>query len=214
MPNHVVNYIRFEGDANKIIELKNAIKNDRFGVGTIDFDKLIPMPADLHIEASTRTKRAEEAYKKFVDQYNSAPISLEDETEYLKTQSEEVREHWSLGSAAYHNRLLYGHPTWYEWANHNWNTKWNAYGYEEGVDYSVCEDIWFQTAWDAPYPIIVKLSKMYPDIKVIHEWANEDYGSSCGRVEYLNGEVVNAYEPEAEDEIEDFYAELWGRNDF
>ena len=47
MPNHVTNIITYEGDRKQIAEMLEAIKNDEFGIGTLDFNKIIPMPADI-----------------------------------------------------------------------------------------------------------------------------------------------------------------------
>ena len=54
----------------------------------------------------------------------------------------------------------YGYPTWYEFANDKWGTKWDAYqiGYEAEKDGSMT--IWFDTAWAPPMPIYEKLEAM------------------------------------------------------
>ena len=44
MPNHITNVIRFEGEEGKIAGILRDIQNDDFGTGSIDFNKLIPMP--------------------------------------------------------------------------------------------------------------------------------------------------------------------------
>lgn len=48
MPNHVVNRINLEGDKEKIAEMLNAIKSEDYGIGSIDFNKIIPMPESLN----------------------------------------------------------------------------------------------------------------------------------------------------------------------
>ena len=48
MPNHVMNVLEFSGDAGKIREMREKIKNDKFGLGTIDFEKIIPMPESIY----------------------------------------------------------------------------------------------------------------------------------------------------------------------
>lgn len=42
MPNHVENIIALKGDERKIREMLEAIKNDDYGLGTVDFNKIIP----------------------------------------------------------------------------------------------------------------------------------------------------------------------------
>ena len=43
MPNHVTNIIHLRGDAEQIQKLREAVMDDRFGPGSIDFEKVIPM---------------------------------------------------------------------------------------------------------------------------------------------------------------------------
>lgn len=48
MPNHVKNHITFEGDDDEIQRMLAQIQNDEFGLGTISFDKIIPMPESVY----------------------------------------------------------------------------------------------------------------------------------------------------------------------
>ena len=63
MPNHIVNHISLHGDPQKIREMLEAIKSDKLGVGSVDFNKIIPMPESLNIEAGTRTDRGLKLYQ-------------------------------------------------------------------------------------------------------------------------------------------------------
>lgn len=73
----------------------------------------------------------------------------------------------------------------YEWCIANWGTKWNAY--DIGITYDA---VYFQTAWATPLPIWAEISKRFPDLQVIIEYADEDRGNNCGRMVYLNGEQI------------------------
>lgn len=84
-----------------------------------------------------------------------------------------------------------------------------VYGYDESADYSQNTDLWFQTAWSAPHPILQKLSEMYPDITFEHEWADEDIGANCGRKCYQNGECTEEYYPESQKEAIEFACRIW-----
>ncbi len=68
MPNHIINTIRLTGDREKISELLESVKDNRFGIGSLDFNKVIPMPESLQIETSssipTITKPASFAMRK------------------------------------------------------------------------------------------------------------------------------------------------------
>lgn len=162
MPNHVENIVTFEGDEKQIKEMLEQIKNDEFGIGSISFNKVIPMPESI--------------YK------------------------------GDLGTT---EREMYGKNNWYDWSITRWGCKWDAYGYEDGTDYSQNENLWFQTAWSAPHPVLEKLSEMYPDIALIHEWADEDLGQNCGRYIYSEGERIEEYIPNTNKECLDFAAYVW-----
>ena len=218
MPNWVTNYIQMEGDAKQIEKIKEEIKMDWGGLGTIDFNKLIPMSKDLEITAGSTTNRGLKAYKLFAELYQLGAkrtkeellnIPQEREDAFLKHKPEITKEEWEVGKQAYHNILNYGYPTWYEWSLAKWGTKWNASGYTEGIDYNQSDKIWFQTAWSAPVPILEKLSERYPTIRFTHEWADEDLGVNCGRGEYYGGECVDMYFPQGNKEAIEFAARLW-----
>ena len=69
MPNHVENIITLKGDEQRIREMLEAIQNDELGLGTVDFNKIIPMPESLNIESGSRTDRGLKAYSDFIDVY-------------------------------------------------------------------------------------------------------------------------------------------------
>ena len=48
MPNHVTNIIKLNGDRKQISEFLKQIQNDEHGLGTIDFEKIIPMPENIY----------------------------------------------------------------------------------------------------------------------------------------------------------------------
>lgn len=69
MPNHVENNIILKGDEKKIREMLETIQNDDYGLGTVDFNKIIHMPESLNIEAGSKTDRGLKAYSDFIDVY-------------------------------------------------------------------------------------------------------------------------------------------------
>lgn len=218
MPNHVENIITLQGDEKKIREMLEAIKNDDLGIGTIDFNKITGMSKRLDIEAGSRTKRGLDFYKGFIEVYTLGGTMNMDKLRSIPVKSEEIflrqrkdipRDEWELGKAAWQNIRDFGAPTWYEWCNQNWGTKWNAYGYDESRDYSGGNNIWFQSAWAAPHPVIEKLAARYPEITFEHEWADEDIGQNCGRYSYQNGERIEEYFPEAQKEAIEFACRIW-----
>lgn len=218
MPNHVMNNISLQGDEYKIKEMLEAIKSDKFGLGTIDFNKIIPMPESLNIEAGSRTDKGLKYYKDFIETYTlSGTINMEkirnipvkSEEEFLRERNDIPRDEWELGKTAWYNMQKYGAPTWYEWSVINWNTKWNAYGYDKNTDYSKNDSLTFQTAWTAPHPIIEKLAQRYPELYFEHEWADEDIGHNCGRYSYRDGQRVEEFQPESQKEAVEFACRIW-----
>lgn len=69
----------------------------------------------------------------------------------------------------------------YLWHVDHWGTKWNSTEVEtyDGNIFS------FLTAWCPPTPVIKRLSEIFPEIKFVHFWADEDYGYNFG------AEIVN-----------------------
>ncbi len=140
MPNHVKSILSLEGDPKRIQVMLEAIQSDEIGIGSVDFNKIIPMPKSLDIEAGSRTDRGLKTYRTFIEVYTfgrstenarraMANIPVESEECFLSQRADIRRDEWELGKAAWHNIRQYGAPTWYEWSIRHWGTKWNAYGY-------------------------------------------------------------------------------------
>ncbi len=193
MPNHVTNVVTFHGDQERVYEALKRIQKDGEGIGTIDFNKIIPMPESLEIEAGSRTDAGLKAYSEFISEclledrvrhVEDLCITEERERGYLENHGEINRDDFALGKTAYGNLQMYGAPTWYEWCIQNWGTKWNAYDSEFDAENNRLR---FKTAWTAPHSIIRHLSEMFPDITFVHEWADEDIGNNYGRSEYFVG---------------------------
>jgi hypothetical protein len=64
MANHITNVIIFEDDISdeKLHEILETIKDDEIGIGSFDFNKLIPMPKELNIEGDGCPILDEQAY--------------------------------------------------------------------------------------------------------------------------------------------------------
>lgn len=209
MPNHVTSILVVSGDANKRQAMFEAIKNVEIGLGSIDFNKVIPMPESLNVECGSRTDRAMKLYKEFFAE--SASLALTDMVnpgmasktgashedriaELLKKYEAKTKDDpglLQLGEQCYNNIQNYGHSTWYDWSMANWGTKWNSYGYQE-PPYTEKEfdgaTVEFQTAWSAPTPVLIALAEKYPDLDFEIKWADEDFGYNVGHKEYENGE--------------------------
>lgn len=164
MPNHVINILSFEGDKAKIRQMLEDIKDDEYGIHSVDFNKIIPMPPGLDLEAGSCTQAGLDAYRDFIDVYtlggtinteHLSDIPVASEQRFLKVRTDINHEDFALGKQAWNNLRQYGAATWYDWCYANWGTKWNAYGYDGYEPASMPDDcIWFQTAWAEPKPVI------------------------------------------------------------
>lgn len=218
MPKHVMNVVTFTGDAKKVREVLEGIQSDKYGYGSIDFNKIVPMPMELNIESSLKTSEGLKAYKDFVYMYTAfgkrtekelLDIPKEKEEVFLKTREDMDRQAWGLGRQAYRNELKFGVPTWYEWRRDHWGTKRNAYGYDRGCGLLEYNKISFETAWYCPIELIQKISEQYPHVTVKIEWATEMARNAEGRQEYKDGKFESEYYPETREEQNEFSDRIW-----
>lgn len=220
MPNHVTNIIRLSGDGEKIAQMLEEIKYDDIGLGSIDFNKIIPMPEDLNIEESSVMIRGYDQYKQFIDVYtlygsqntdNLLNIPIENEDIFLRARKDIKSDEFALGKKAFQNEQKYGARSWYDWCIQNWGTKWNSYGYEDNLNYNAHPDsVRFETAWSAPHPVLEQLAGMHPDIEFEHKWADEDIGQNCGSRTYKNGIIAEEYCPGSNKEAIEFACAVKG----
>lgn len=83
---------------------------------------------------------------------------------------------------------------WYDWRIANWGTKWNSKNFDDLFDLiDETGELYLETAWNAPLPIIRKLSEILGcEIEII--FGDECYGYGTGRAVYENGkELVCEY---------------------
>ena len=238
MPNHIQSNLKFLCDEKRIREILESVmydpsgENEERGFGTIDFERIIPMPQELDIESGSRTTQAIELYLTSINPNSSyfkgdkmdssefdalvtkinenkrypykSALSKHDIADIAKTLYQKA-ELLYLGRQAVNNCINYGAPTWYEWRVANWGTKWNSYS----NSYDGGDVLHLQTAWSAPKEAIKTLSAKYPDVGMELEYADEDIGSNCGRIMYIGGEIMEEYHPESKKEAIEFAATVW-----
>jgi hypothetical protein len=89
---------------------------------------------------------------------------------------------------------IYGENNWYDWNIKNWGTKWGAYAMPSSQSNE--KTIYFDTAWSTPFPVIVALSKKFPEETFRLAFADEDRGSNLGIVTLKGGEVIEQETPQ------------------
>ena len=211
MPNYVKNRITLCGKgAAKFCE-KLEGENGEF-----DFNKLIPMPSSLDVECGSNTIKGLFIYaSKQKDILIEAQNYIEEKCknwsiEDFRLTEEEEKQLYDLGEQVYRNIVKYDYPTWYEWRNANWGTKWNAMNVSKEV---VSEDnviIEFETAWDYPMPIFKKISRKFMGY-VNCEYAEEQMYLFVGSMDFFNGHLIGFNECEDNsEEARELYHNLWG----
>lgn len=111
-----MNRLRLKGDQNRIDALLKSVKSKD---SILDFNRIIPMPESLNIEAGSRTDNGLKAYKDFVYVYTFAGteqkdllnIPKEKEETFLRARQDIRRDEWELGKTAFQNEQKYGAAT-------------------------------------------------------------------------------------------------------
>lgn len=188
MLNNITNRLEINADSETVKEIMNFIKGESYEDNQpcyIDFNKIIPMPEELLIEASS----AGEYGLQYILAMQRKPFNSLDDIKAIKwieSLSEESRkEAIQLGELYLKNQEKYGYPTWYEWSIKTWGTKWNAYN----QDFDEPNILWFDTAWNGVPKLIIELSKKFPDTEFHYAYADESWGSNTGKGTAKNGKI-------------------------
>lgn len=205
MPNWVRNEVTLSGDAKQIKALKQKVKSKD---NAFDFNKIVPMPEELDIEASDLLARD------FIQHWKDSPMKecvtevLDQAIQYFLYERECEGEKMTLKdiqntTKMIHNYFKYGYLFWNDWRLEKWGTKWNTNGADCWKDGFV-----FDTAWSTPEPAMRTLSELYPDVEIFIKYADEDLGQNCGTYTCVNG-CTSADGLTGEDATK-FACELWG----
>ena len=101
-----------------------------------------------------------------------------------------------MGDLGAEERRIYKDNNWYDWRYQHWGTKWNSYGYTNGVTFNENENqIRFDTANGSSRKIIAALSRQYPDAVFELRYADEDFGYNVGEITFSGGEDIDGRIP-------------------
>lgn len=207
MPNWTNNVIRIDASKATTDKVKKLMETEDF---CFDFNQLIPMPKSLNMTSGTITDEAIVSYlsdggKKFPEEgseeeklmrklvpnfFFDGDRAKDIFKRFKDKSSEKMAELTMLGEQYVINVKLYGAPTWYEWRNLHWGTKWNACDpwFEEGKNQLT---YYFDTAWAPPFPIFEELSKRFPKTDIKVEFRNEDGYENIYYLTFKNGDVIS-----------------------
>jgi hypothetical protein len=159
MPNWTSNTIRAEGDETDLRAFLEAVKwQDQI----FDFNRIIPMPELVrHAFHGWRTVEGQDVSAWY--QIDPEDISFDEKGARRFTPEEEA----ALRDIGYSN--------WYDWSIAKWGTKWNACdpALLAGSAADGFIEIMFDTAWDAPVPVMEKMFEMFPRLSFTCSWRHE-----------------------------------------
>lgn len=130
MPNHVTNRLEINADSETVQKVLNFLRGENEEDGTpcyIDFNRIIPMPEELLIDASSDGELGMEYFAAMQRKPFYTPDDLKAIQRVEELQEERRKKVLQLGASYLSNLEKYGYPTWYEWSIATWGTKWNAY---------------------------------------------------------------------------------------
>ena len=181
MPNWITNKL---ATTRQVID---AIVNTE---GRIDFRLMSPFPGPrgedwggIFMDAET----AAEAVLNMPLHRNSLIASLEaaNRRDCNITQMSDASFQQFVGMLENYRACGYLHGM--AWARDKWGTKWNACDQRHDAEAGTAE---FNTAWSCPAPVLIELSKRFPDEEITVTYADEDIGSNCGTFTLKGGTVI------------------------
>ena len=116
-----------------------------------------------------------------------------------------------MGAIGPMERKLYGKNNWLDWSLANWGSKWNSMPTEDPDEEYEPGTLRFLTANNPPHPVLQKLSEMYPDITMEHQWADDNIGMGCGQRTYQAGKIIDEYCPDYSRRAIEFACEVTGQ---
>ena len=198
MPNNTSNRLWVAGAPEDVARLITECTTVEEGESApiLDFQKIIPMPAELDLVSSSYGRMAYDIMGSDTGwvQYAQAawiralgtetgqvsgsalvmPPPLQTKDDLVKHLATHLGGQWdeavSLAVAYAANFARFGCTTWLDWRRRHWGTKWNAYwpNWAAGPyeDGDSEFDLRFYTAWSAPVPIMKALSRKFPALRL------------------------------------------------
>jgi hypothetical protein len=193
MPNWVECELIVSGEPDRLKEFINFVKSDET---VFDFNKIVPMPESLHLEAGAAEMGYEVKYGDYT-QYLDAPwvkeAGVTTKEGLIKLIEDKHPEYIEMAEQYKFNLDTYGSRHWYDWSIENWGTKWNASDTERDDDCDSVIEYTFNTAWAPPEPVILSASKQFLNLNFELNYFEGGMGFK-GTYIVENGEVVDEHQ--------------------
>lgn len=171
MPNWVKHTVQIRGEAAALQAFKEAVRVEPQGEergSDFSFGRVIPMPPELNIESSSdgdmgMAALTGEGASSFYHYARDAQVSTPEQLlEYLKANRPLALK---IGQRYIDNLAKHGVKTWYDWCVKAWGTKWDAcdVNMTDKEDGSI--ELYFETAWSFPEPVMHKLAQLFPELE-------------------------------------------------
>lgn len=200
MPNHTSNVLTITGSKSLLdtIRTKHFRTPDDESSPCLDFNSIIEMPQELAdtMEGSSLAWGMDILNGKFdhlirlekAHPEDPLPADLDIPTA-IAIGLDWCPDVIAAGFQGIRNLEKYHAKSWYDWANQNWGTKWNAYWGSLNDPAEPFIESTFSTAWSPGSEAIDAFAEMYPDADFEHHFLDEG-GGFAGTREYRAGALV------------------------
>ncbi|MCL2112276.1 MAG: hypothetical protein FWH32_08575 [Clostridiales bacterium] len=222
----VINKLKIEADEVLLNEILDTIKSDKYGRGTIDFNKIIPMPTSyLSAKSSNRSARGIEIYesmkKSGIVYHGDERYEFSSSISVAVAFNEFFRKYeWAIkndpeiiefGKACFENKEQFGFPTWDEWCLEEWGNELNAIAHESHPYEAGSGLVTFVTSFSGAPRVVERIAEMFPSATFNYNFADEDIGYNLAEMTFRDGKFDSGftYGSYCKEAIE-FAAGLWG----
>lgn len=184
MPNNITNVITVtEGDFDEVATFVKSEKRN------FDFNTLIPCPKEFEQfdGVSANDEKAVAFWAAYFDNTQSAENKQATAKELLEIPSAFMDKSIKDGLKRYKLFEKYGDFDSYYWCLKHWNCKWDA---TDSEIYAKKKTFFFQTPWNAPFPIYKALAKKFQKHKFQVYFADLEGFWFAGRAVCEKGNVV------------------------
>lgn len=242
MPNWVRNHLIIHGENALEVMKSLLVKSDIDGEYDFDFNKIIPMPDELNIQASCVTQNSARLFLNSMDEYSEEQIKyakiykqayngdcftlIGDEARGLMKKVMSCHDVEAKDSPLLFNNpnevLDFGKRVLDNYARYGavdwYDWRCNNWGTKWNAAFTEipCEgtaDVYFDTAWSPVIALMQELSKQHPECKFEYEYAEEQVAYLTGKFEIENGNASGEKYEEYSRAAYETYFRLWGGED-